>query len=142
MSPDAPIQPTRQASGILGYDLGAPVQPLLPAWTPLRYDPAEMAANARRDEAERRRTEVRVAQEAATALEQWRAFREQYADNPIVTAVLDIHQPETGYDTVVCSECEEHNGYEDTQQVTWPCRTYDAMRAAAETSKNERSASA
>lgn len=139
---DAPIEPVHEPTGILTYDLVLPVRPLLPAWTPLRYDPAEMAANARRDEAERRRTEVRVAQEAATALEQWRAFREQYADNPIVTAVLDIHQPETGYDTVVCSECEEHNGYEDTQQVTWPCRTYDAMRAAAETSKNERSASA
>jgi hypothetical protein len=91
-----------------------------------------MAANGRRDEAERRRTEVRVAQEAAAALEQWRAFREQYADNPIVAAALDIHQPEASYDTVVCSECEEHDGYEDTRQVAWPCATYAAMKEAAD----------
>jgi hypothetical protein len=137
---DTPIQST-QAPGILGYDVAMPVRPLLPAWTPFRYDPAEIAANARRAEAERRRTEARVAQETSTALKLWRAFREQHAENPIVAAVLDIHQPEAGPRGVVCTECLDDD-CDGAVASEWPCGTYDVMQAAAEVSESEEHASA
>lgn len=141
MNQDTPMQPVYGLAGILSYDLVLPVQPLLPAWTPLRYYPVEIAANARRAEAERRETEARVALETGVAIEEWRVFREQHADNLLAISVLDIHEPEAGEDGVVCGRCL-YADYDGAVATTWPCRTYDAMRAAAETSKNERSVSA
>jgi hypothetical protein len=141
VSPGAPIRPTRQASGIPGYDLGAPVRPLLPAWTPPRFDPAEMEANARRAEAEDRAKAARVHRDAETALQEWCEFRDRHFGNPVITAVLDVHGPQYTEDRVACTECMEGD-FDSTVPAEWPCRTYDAMQAAAETSKNGRSAPA
>jgi hypothetical protein len=119
-------------TGLRGYDLIAPEKLLAPAWTPLRHQGRPSAAEqiaARR--AARERPE-RVARELAAAEEEWRQYFDRHYANRTARAAFDVHRPDAGYDTVVCSECEEHNGYEDTQQVAWPCRTYAAMKAAAD----------
>lgn len=121
------------AEGIPAFDLVAPTNLLVSTWQPLLARHLQLpagfdVANAQREARER---EERVARDLAAAEAEWQSFRDRNADNPIAVAALDIHQPEAGYDSVVCSACEEHNGYEDTRQVEWQCVTYRAMQEAA-----------
>lgn len=117
--------------GIPGFDLIAPAKVLAPAYAPLRFSPAEAEANARRAQAERRATQARIAREAETALAEWQSFRDRHADSPVALAVLDVHQPEAGYDRVVCAECCEPD-CDDTVGVEWQCATFAAMKEAAD----------
>jgi hypothetical protein len=127
---DTPIRPIHEAAGIRAYDLAMPEAHLYPLFTPwLLRSPEEIAAIGRRAERERRETEARIAREAEDALAEWRAFREQHADNPMVAAVLDIHQPEAGHRAVVCTECLEDD-CDGATPAEWGCGTYNAMRRA------------
>lgn len=120
------------ARGIAGFDLTPPANVLAPAWTPLRFDPAQMEANARRAQAERREAEKRIARETAEAMDEWRRYFDRHADNPVARAAFDIHQPEEGYDRVICGECRDSDTCDGTTGATWPCLTFTAMKEAAD----------
>ena len=122
------------AEGMPAFDLVAPTNLLVSTWQPLlaRHLQLPTGFDVAKAQREAREREERVARETETALAEWQAFRSRNADNPVALAALDIHQPEAGYDSVVCSVCKEHNGYEDTQQVEWPCVTYAEMNGAAD----------
>jgi len=123
-----------EPTGIPAFDLTAPTNLLVPTWDKtlqhaLRMPTGFDEAKARREAQER---QARVERELAEARDEWRQYFDRHYANRLARAAFDIHQPEARYDCVVCSECEEHNGYEDTQQVAWPCRTYAAMKEAAD----------
>lgn len=124
--------PTPAPVGLNPYDLVAPTRPLLPL-PPGAFllTEAQRARNWRAYEAERRKTEARVAQETAVALDEWTRLCDRHAGEPATLAALAIHRPETGHDRVVCAECEESDG-EDTIPVAWQCRTYTAIRQATD----------
>jgi hypothetical protein len=118
------------ARGIRAYDLTLPGKPLVPAWAPLRFDPAQMEANARRAQAERRENEKRIARDTDRATAGWQALSDRLAGNPVATAVLRLHQPQAGHQHVVCIECLEED-YDSGTPAPWPCRTFEAMEDAA-----------
>ena len=74
---------------------------------------------------------VRVERETAEALAQWQSFRDAMHSNPVALAALDLHKPRADEYFAECWHCQEHDGYEGTQQVAWPCGTYARMWAAA-----------
>lgn len=129
--------PDETARGIRPFDLTVPTQPLAPPWKPLRFDPAQIEANARRFEAERREREERARQASEVAVDEWTEFRARHADNLVAGAVLDIHQPVVEYYRVVCEECKESD-LDDTVGVEWPCPTYAAMKEATDRAQEER----
>jgi len=122
--------PDEMPTGIRAYDLTVPTQPLALAWTPLRFDPAQMEANARRAAAERRETEKRISRDASRAIAGWQALSDRLANNPVATAALRLHQPQAGRQHVVCIECLEED-YDSGTPAPWPCRTFEAMEDAA-----------
>lgn len=62
----------------------------------------------------------------AAAVTEWEQVRARYADQPAVTAVLDIHQPTDRL------ECDHPVfGYEGDDE-DWPCSTFEAIRDAAQ----------
>lgn len=118
-----------EPTGIRAYDLTPPSKPLTPTWQALRNPPG-LAAIAVSQRRERERVEVlRVAQ--AAAHEEWRLYADRYVDNPVARAAFEVHQPEDGYDRVVCGSCMEDIGYE-AGSTTWPCLTFERMKAAAD----------
>lgn len=120
----------KAALGITGYDLTPPTKLLTPAWAPLRFDPAQMEANARRAQADRRETEKRIARDADGAIAGWQALSDRFAGNPVAAAALRLHQPQAGHQHVVCIECLEED-YDSGTPAPWPCRTFEAMEDAA-----------
>lgn len=62
----------------------------------------------------------------AAAVTEWEQVRARYADQPAVTAVLDIHQPT---DRLECAH--PVFGYEGDDE-DWPCSTFEAIRDAAQ----------
>lgn len=118
------------AQGIAGYDLTPPTRPLWPGWQPIRYRPTAAEQNeARRRERER---PGRIARETAEAMDEWRRYFDRHADNPVARAAFDIHQPEEGYDRVICGECRDSDTCDGTTGATWPCLTFTAMKEAAD----------
>ena len=120
-----------EPTGISAFDLVPPSKPLAPAWTPLRSHSRPSAAEqiAARHAAATR--EARVKQATDDAMADWRQFADTLAGNPIALAALRCHQPEAGYERVVCDECCESD-IDDTVGVEWPCGTFAAMKAAAD----------
>lgn len=62
----------------------------------------------------------------AAAVTEWEQLRARYADQPAVTAVLDIHQPT---DRLECAH--PVFGYEADAE-DWPCSTFEAIKEAPE----------
>lgn len=77
----------------------------------------------------RRRADAAAALELALA--DWGTVGRTLHANPVAQAVLAIHRPQTaGWcdDRVGCTECVQHNDYDDVEAVGWPCPTYTAVR--------------
>lgn len=77
-------------------------------------------------EANRARREAEQAARLAALQADWQALRDQYADVPVLLAVLDVHQPSEGY----VGECGHPVfGYECDAE-DWPCTTIQAIKGA------------
>jgi hypothetical protein len=118
---------------ILAYDLHIPARPLTPpcrpTWISLPHMPTyESDAAIQRRNRERVEAVTAAFDEAHAA---WARFGAAHADNPVIQAVLGIHQPEAGYNRVECAECQEPD-LDDTAGVERPCRTYLAVKEAAD----------
>lgn len=114
-------------------DLRSPVHLLVPIMEPfMDYDSAAWHERQARIQAERERLEAAAAVALAQATDRWEDLWDAMAENVVATSVLLIHKPVVdGATRVVCTHCEQHNGYEDTEAMEWPCPTYAAVNDAA-----------
>lgn len=120
------------STGIIAYDLTLPTAgSLVPKFVWLNPVERARAAAAAKREAEAR--EARIAEETLEAYNRWVRLRRllRTAGNLVGVAVLDVHQPQPGYDEVVCSECATSDG-DDTVAAPWECGTYKAVAFALE----------
>jgi hypothetical protein len=76
---------------------------------------AEKAAQLERDKAA-----------SVAARERWQQLRQRHAGSPELSAVLDLHRP-NDHAVAECGHCEESDGMEATQNVRWPCPTFQAI---------------
>lgn len=115
--------------GIVSFDLKPPPALLSPPWSPLRM-PVH-ASHATIDRRNRER-QARVEQETAQAEARWRQVRDVLAaaGNTVGVAVLDLHQPEAGYDGPVCSVCMADDCHEAVSEE-WECGTFMTVAEAA-----------
>jgi hypothetical protein len=100
---------------------------------PLRAPLPGMRGWAAEESARRRQQrerETRVSAELEQAQADW---RDAYArhENAAVRAVLDIHQPEAGYDHAVCTDCRESDCGE-AAAIEWQCATFTAINDTPE----------
>lgn len=116
------------------YDLRSPVHLLVPLMEPfMDYNSAAWHERQARIQAERERLEAAALTALAQAMDRWEDLWDDMAENVVATSVLLIHKPVVDDATrVVCTHCEQHNGYEDTEPVDWPCLTYSAIADAPE----------
>lgn len=125
------------STGIVAYDLTVAQEAfarsfssLLPLSTLLPGSPLSRENFARLDQ-ERREREARVVEETLLATARWRDLRLalRKTGNKVGDAVLYVHQPIVGYDSVVCCECMASDD-DDTVPAPWECATYQAMAEA------------
>lgn len=113
------------------YGLVPPSKLLVPAWEPLRHQGRISAAEEMAARGAAMERAARLQERLDYAREEWRQYFDRYYANRPARAVFDIHQPEQGYERVVCQECREAD-CDDTVGVEWPCATFSAMKAAAD----------
>lgn len=126
------------STGIMAYDLTdaqaamkKSFSSLLPLSTPMPGNPLSRENFARLDR-ERREREARVVEETLLATARWRDLRLalRRVGNKVGDAVLYVHQPIAGYDSVVCCECMASDD-DDTVPAPWECATFKAVAKAA-----------
>jgi hypothetical protein len=127
------------SEGIEPYDPTTPVHLLVSITeTFVGHDTAEWRARRERREAERTQQEAAATMALVRAMDRWEDLWDSMAENLVATSVLLIHKPVVDIDhRVVCTHCEQHNGYEDTEPVPWPCSTYAAVLEAVQVPVSE-----
>lgn len=125
-----------EQDSIPGHDLVAPVHLLAPITAPtLDYGSPQWEARRAKIEAEREEREQALTLKLIHATQTWEATWDRVEQNLVATSVLLIHKPHIiGHSmdrALGCIHCEQHNGYEDTEPVPWPCPTYNAVAHAA-----------
>ena len=103
------------SAGIEPFDLRSPVHLLVPIMEPfMDYDSAAWHERRARLQEEHERLEAAATVALAQAMDRWEDLWDVMAENVVATSVLLIHKPVVDDATrVVCTHCEQHNGYED-----------------------------
>lgn len=118
-------------TGIVAYDLAPPAQLLLPTWQAFPTE-AERARNAAAVRLESALRSVRLGEELQVASGRWREVRAALANarNLVGVAILGLHRPMEGYDSIECSECMTSEDYQATP-APWECATFKTVATAA-----------
>lgn len=116
------------ATGFIPYDLQPSQRPF--PWEGVERSMPTRPSAATIDRRNRER-QARVKQETVQPLARWRQVRDVLDDagNTVGVAVLDLHQPQAGYDKVVCSTCMTDECYEATAEE-WECGTFVVVAEA------------
>lgn len=120
------------ATGFIPYDLQPPPGPF--PWEGVKWSMPTYASAATIERRERERR-ARVEEETSQALARWRQIRDvlKAAGNAVGVAVLELHQPQAGYDGPVCSACMTDECYEATAEA-WECGTFIVVAEVVESS--------
>jgi hypothetical protein len=120
--------------GIIPFDLTVPTKLLAPEYSPLQHfrDTPVGRSQGERARLEREARYAGLTAALAQAIDAWGALYDRLEDNIVATSVLLIHKPSIDSDDrpIVCTHCEQYNGYEDVEPVDWPCVTYTAVESA------------